>query len=95
MKSSFTLVALLSALFASSSSSPSASAWLFNSTQIVPNNCVSFSVSAGTGCAWMCNYCSNQLGTYNYYFTDGVCTYQTGGCAGSPQAGVVYTCCSA
>lgn len=67
----------------------------FNATQIVPNNCVSFSVTSGTGCAWMCNYCATQLGTYNYYFTDGVCTYQTGGCAGSPQTGVVYTCCSA
>lgn len=66
----------------------------FNATLIVPNNCVSFTVTSGTGCAWMCNYCSNQLGTYNYYFTDGVCTYQTGGCAGNPQAGVVYTCCS-
>jgi hypothetical protein len=61
----------------------------------VENGCVSFSVSAGTGCAWMCNYCSNQLGTDNYYFTDQVCTYQTGGCVGNPQAGVTYTCCSA
>ena len=59
-----------------------------------PNNCISFQVSAGTGCAWMCNYCANTLGTTNYYFTDGVCTYQTGGCVGSPQVGVLYTCCS-
>ena len=58
-------------------------------------NCVSFTVSSGTGCAWMCNYCANQLGTNNYYFTDNVCTYQTGGCVGSPLAGKVYTCCSA
>jgi hypothetical protein len=61
----------------------------------VANNCVSFSVTAGTGCAWMCNYCANQLGTNNYYFTNGVCTYQSGGCVGNPQAGVMYTCCSA
>ena len=56
-------------------------------------NCVSFSVGSGTGCAWMCNYCANQLGTNNYYFTDGVCSYQTGGCAGNPVAGNTYTCC--
>ena len=59
-----------------------------------PNNCVSFSVGAGTGCQWMCNYCQDHLGTTNYYFTDGVCTYESGGCVGNPQAGVSYTCCS-
>ena len=59
------------------------------------NSCIQFSVAAGTGCAWMCNYCASQLGTYNYYFTDGVCTYETGGCAGNPVAGKSYTCCSA
>ncbi len=58
------------------------------------NNCVSFSVGPGTGCAWMCSYCAGALATNNYYFTDGVCTYQTGGCVGNPQTGVTYTCCS-
>ena len=58
------------------------------------NNCINFSVGAGTGCAWMCSYCEQQLGTTNYYFTDGVCTYETGGCVGNPQVGVTYTCCS-
>lgn len=58
------------------------------------NNCVSFSVGAGTGCAWMCSYCAGALGTNNYYFTNGVCMYQTGGCVGNPQTGVTYTCCS-
>ena len=58
--------------------------------------CIQFSVSSGTGCAWMCNYCANQLGTNNYYFTDNVCTYQQGqGCVGNPIAGKTYTCCSA
>jgi hypothetical protein len=62
---------------------------------IVTNSCVQFSVTSGTGCAWMCNYCANQLGTNNYYFTDGVCTYQEGqGCVGNPIAGKTYTCCS-
>ena len=59
-----------------------------------PNNCVTFTISQGTGCAWMCNYCANQLGTFNYYFPDSVCTYQTGGCVGNPIAGKTYTCCS-
>jgi hypothetical protein len=60
------------------------------------NNCVNFQVSPGTGCAWMCSYCASSLGTNNYYFTNGVCTYQEGvGCVGNPQTGVTYTCCSA
>jgi hypothetical protein len=60
------------------------------------NQCVQFSVSSGTGCEWMCNYCANQLSTNNYYFTDNVCMYQQGqGCVGNPIAGKMYTCCSA
>jgi hypothetical protein len=60
------------------------------------NGCIQFSVSPGTGCDWMCNYCATQLGTNNYYFTDSVCVYQQGqGCIGSPVAGKTYTCCSA
>ena len=59
------------------------------------NNCISFAVSGGTGCAWMCEYCANNLGTNNYYFTDGVCSYESGGCVGNPVAGKTYTCCSA
>jgi hypothetical protein len=60
----------------------------------VENNCVQFTVASGTGCQWMCNYCEQTLGTTNYYFTDGVCTYETGGCVGTPQVGAKYTCCS-
>jgi hypothetical protein len=33
-----------------------------------------------------------MLGTNNYYFTDNVCTYKTGGCVG--VAGKQYSCCS-
>jgi len=63
--------------------------------QCSSNQCVQFTVSSGTGCAWMCNYCATQLGTNNYYFTDGVCSYQEGqGCIGNPIAGKQYTCCS-
>ena len=61
----------------------------------IKNQCVQFSVSSGTGCAWMCNYCATQLGTSNYYFTDGVCSYQQGeGCVGNPIVGKTYTCCA-
>ena len=63
-----------------------------NSTHAA-NNCVSFSIGQGTGCAWMCEYCATTLGTSNYYFTTPVCAYQTGGCIGNPQPGVTYTCC--
>ena len=68
---------------------------LISATNVVPvNGCVSFSVGAGTGCAWMCDYCANTLGTNNYYFTTDVCTYEGSGCVGSPQAGTTYTCCA-
>lgn len=61
----------------------------------VANKCITFYVSSGTGCAWMCNYCANNLGTDNYYFTDSVCTYKENvGCVGNPIAGNSYTCCS-
>lgn len=59
------------------------------------NNCVTFTVGSGTGCAWMCTYCANALGTDNYYFTTPVCAYEPGGCIGNPIAGNQYTCCSA
>ena len=58
------------------------------------NSCVTFQVGSGTGCDWMCNYCASHLGTYNYYFTTDVCTYQTGGCVGTPLANTPYTCCA-
>jgi len=58
------------------------------------NKCISFTVSSGTGCQWMCSYCASSLGTTNYYFTDNVCLYQSGGCVGNPQSGKTYTCCS-
>jgi len=65
-----------------------------NDDDVPQNNCISFTVGSGTGCDWMCSYCASQLGTNNYYFPDGVCSYQTGGCVGSPVAGKQYSCCS-
>jgi hypothetical protein len=64
-------------------------------SKVPSNNCVAFYLGQGTGCAWMCNYCATQLGTNNYYFTDNICTYESGvGCVGSPVSGASYTCCS-
>jgi hypothetical protein len=67
------------------------------SSQVVPsNNCYTFTVGQGTGCQYLCSLCANQLGTNNYYFTDNVCTYDSGvGCVGNPLAGKQYTCCAA
>ena len=59
------------------------------------STCIQFTVGQGTGCDWMCNYCANQLGTTNYYFTDSVCVWQSTGCTGNPVAGKTYTCCKA
>ncbi len=99
LKTIFTFICYLLAFTnVSNASNILANTALQNYTQvgITPvNNCVQFQVSSGTGCAWMCNYCANALGTFNYYFPDNVCTYQTGGCVGNPLAGKVYTCCSA
>jgi len=67
----------------------SAAAYMSN----VSNGCTTFQVAAGTGCAWMCNYCTAQLGPI-YYFTTDVCSYQPGGCVGNPLPGVEYSCCA-
>ena len=94
--SAFAILASLTSLASSHAThSDHHSIYLEPMSRGAANGCVTFSVGTGTGCDWMCNYCANQLGTNNYYFTDGVCTYQTGGCVGSPQANTQYTCCSA
>jgi hypothetical protein len=81
------ILAFVSFFFASASSA-------VNETCNSQNNCITFTLGSGTGCDWMCNYCANNLGTNNYYFPDGVCSYQSGGCVGSPQSGKQYSCCS-
>ena len=55
---------------------------------------ITFEIGPGTGCAWMCEHCAQDLHTNNYYFTDNVCKYSSGGCIGNPQAGREYTCCA-
>ena len=64
------------------------------SNNSISNQCISFTVAPGTGCAWMCNYCATTLNTNNYYFTTDVCQYQYGGCTGNPSPSIQYTCCS-
>jgi len=59
-----------------------------------PNGCISFYIGPGTGCDYMCQHCATILGTGNYYFTDPVCTYESGGCVGNPIANAQYTCCA-
>lgn len=56
--------------------------------------CVS-STFSGVGCYDMCSWCEGALGTDQIYWESGVCAYDTslGHCNGTPQAGVVYTCC--
>jgi len=83
----FRLLSLMALLFG-------AEAVRTDTSSSVSSNCATFTVGSGTGCNWMCNYCSSVLQTNNYYFTDGVCTYQQGGCVGNPVSGNTYTCCS-
>ena len=80
-------------IFSTINTNANANGVCYNDT--TTNSCTTFTVSSGTGCAWMCNYCANELQTNNYYFTDNVCSYQAGvGCVGNPIAGNSYTCCT-
>jgi len=54
--------------------------------------CVS-STFSGVGCDDMCSWCQSALGTDQYYWETGVCTWDYTQCTGSPLAGVTYTCC--
>jgi len=92
------LVTLIALIASAASATPTADTPGYCSALPAPsprvtNQCIAFSVGPGTGCAWMCAHCADLLGPA-YYFTDGVCTYQSGGCVGNPLAGVTYTCCS-
>jgi len=94
MRFVFVLLALASAAALASANCQVAQANPFGKmSPSVTNQCISFSVGPGTGCAWMCAHCADALGPA-YYFTNGVCVYQSGGCVGNPQTGVTYTCCA-
>ena len=56
-------------------------------------NCATFTLPENQDCNWMCNYCTNALGTTGYFFETGVCQQTPTGCIGNPYYGVVYTCC--
>ena len=58
------------------------------------NYCLTFTIGEDTGCNWMCDYCAQNLGTNNFYFTDWICTNNNGMCTGNPSAWEEYTCCS-
>ena len=56
-------------------------------------DCIQFKVIPGTSCTWMRNYCYSKLYTKNFYFQDGVCTYQEGkDCDGKHVFGESYIC---
>lgn len=61
---------------------------------ILSNNCINFTISSRTKCDWLCNYCSINLGTDNFYFEDNVCTYEKGLCTGNPTDEKSYKCCN-
>ena len=42
----------------------------------------------------MCDYCAENLGTNNFYFTDWICKNRNGICTGSPMSYEEYTCCT-
>ena len=57
-------------------------------------DCITFTIGEGTGCQFMCDYCAENLGTNNFYFTDWICKNRNGICTGSPMAYEEYTCCT-
>ncbi len=58
------------------------------------SDCISFTIGENTGCQFMCDYCAQNLGTNNFYFTDWICKNRNGICTGTPSAYEEYTCCS-
>ena len=42
----------------------------------------------------MCDYCAENLGTTDFYFTDWICTNKNGVCTGEPMPWETYTCCT-
>tara|TARA_B100001093_G_C26778109_1_gene993320 strand:+ start:1098 stop:1322 length:225 start_codon:yes stop_codon:yes gene_type:complete len=58
------------------------------------SDCISFTIGENTGCQFMCDYCAENLGTNNFYFTDWICKNRNGICTGTPSAFEEYTCCS-
>lgn len=57
-------------------------------------DCITFTIGDDTGCQFMCDYCAENLGTNNFYFTDWICKNRNGMCTGSPTPWETYTCCT-
>lgn len=56
--------------------------------------CVTFTIGEDTGCQYMCDYCAENLGTNDFYFTDWICKNKNGMCSGDPTSWETYTCCT-
>ncbi len=65
-----------------------------NIVNVNGQDCITFTIGDGTGCQFMCDYCAENLGTRNFYFTDWICTNNNGICAGDPIPWETYTCCT-
>ena len=57
-------------------------------------DCITFTIGEDTGCQFMCDYCSENLGTNKFYFTDWICKNKNGICYGNPKPYEEYTCCT-
>lgn len=57
-------------------------------------DCITFTIGDNTGCQFMCDYCLENLGTTNFYFTDWICKNKNGMCTGDPMPWETYTCCT-
>ena len=57
-------------------------------------DCITYTIGEGTGCQFMCDYCAENLGTTNFYFTDWICQNKNGMRSGTPTAWETYTCCT-
>lgn len=56
--------------------------------------CITFTIGEDTGCQFMCDYCAENLGTTDFYFTDWICKNKNGMCHGDPTPWETYTCCT-
>ena len=67
---------------------------LTNKKKLNNQDCITYTIGEGTGCQFMCDYCAENLGTNNFYFTDWVCENKNGMCSGEPLPWETYTCCT-
>ena len=65
-----------------------------NKKKLSNEDCITFTIGESTSCQYMCDYCSENLGTTNFYFTDWICKNRNGMCSGDPMPWETYTCCT-